>query len=37
MDILWEVNLCETSPVPGEPVLEVGSLEDSNESVIFPL
>jgi len=34
---LQEVNLCETSPVLREPVLEVGTLEDSDESVIVHL
>ena len=30
---LREANLCEASPVPREPVLEVGTLEESHESV----
>ena len=37
VDILQEANLCETSPLPREPVPEVGTLEDSNESVIVHL
>ena len=37
VDILQEANSCETSPVPREPVLKVGTLEDSNESVIVHL
>ena len=31
---LQEVNLCETSPMPRELVPEVGTLEDSDKSVI---
>ena len=27
VDILWEANLCQTSPMPKESVPEVGSLE----------
>ena len=37
VDILREANLCETSPVPKESVLEVGTLENSDESVIVHL
>jgi len=31
---LREANLCESSPMPKELVPEVGTLEDSNDSVI---
>jgi len=37
VDILQEANLCETSPVLKEPVPEVGTLEDSNESDCPPV
>jgi len=37
VDVLREVNLCETSLGFRELVLEVGNLEDSDESVIVHL
>ena len=36
-DILWEANLCKRSPVSRELITKVGTLEDSNESVIVHL